>query len=143
MHISNLFHKTSQLEDPLSQELLQLSDGTRTNTDLLAALTDFASKQGLTAGANSITAPAEIRALLAQGLEQNLQKLWTMGLLSAPLHPAAARTIGNWFPFAQRSWANGIVTAAAIVGVAVSYPGFGALIKAFDWPAAFLIFRRL
>ena len=63
----------------------------------------------------------------------------TMGLLSAPLHPAAARTIGNWFPFAQRSWANGIVTAAAIVGVAVSYPGFGALIKIVDWQGAFLI----
>ncbi len=81
--LTNLFHKTSQLEDPLSQKLLQLSDGTRTHTDLLAALTDFAAKQGLTAGANSITAPAEIRTLLAQGLEQNLQKLWTMGLLSA------------------------------------------------------------
>ncbi len=63
----------------------------------------------------------------------------TMGLLSAPLHPAAARTIGNWFPFTQRSGANGIVTAAAIVGVAVSYPGFGALIKVFDWPTAFLV----
>jgi ACS family D-galactonate transporter-like MFS transporter len=62
----------------------------------------------------------------------------TMGMLSAPLHPAAARAIGNWFPFAERSWANGIVTAAAIVGVALSYPGFGVLIKVFDWPAAFL-----
>ena len=60
----------------------------------------------------------------------------TMWMLSAPLHPAGARAIANWFPFAQRSWANGIVTAAAIVGVAVSYPGFGALIKVFDWPAA-------
>jgi MFS family permease len=63
----------------------------------------------------------------------------TMGLLSAPLHPAAARTIANWFPFAQRSWANGIVTAAAIVGVALSYPGFGALIKVVDWQGAFLV----
>lgn len=63
----------------------------------------------------------------------------TMGMLSAPLHPAAARAIGNWFPFAERSWANGIVTAAAIAGVALSYPGFGALIKVVDWPAAFLI----
>ncbi|MSU34891.1 MAG: MFS transporter [Pedosphaera sp.] len=63
----------------------------------------------------------------------------TMGLFSAPLHPAAARAIANWFPFAQRSWANGIVTAAAIVGVAVSYPGFGALIRVVDWPAAFLV----
>jgi MFS family permease len=63
----------------------------------------------------------------------------TMGMLSAPLHPASARAIGNWFPFAQRSWANGIVTAAAIAGVALSYPGFGALIKMVDWPAAFLV----
>jgi MFS family permease len=63
----------------------------------------------------------------------------TMGLLSAPLHPAAARAIGDWFPFAQRSWANGIVTAAAIVGVAASYPGFGALIKVVDWQGAFLV----
>jgi sugar phosphate permease len=63
----------------------------------------------------------------------------TMGLLSAPLHPAAARAIGNWFPFAQRSLANGIVTCAAIIGVAVSYPGFGALIKWLDWPGAFLV----
>ena len=63
----------------------------------------------------------------------------TMGLLSAPLHPAAARAIGNWFPFAQRSLANSIVTCAAIVGVAVSYPGFGALIKLLDWPSAFLV----
>jgi MFS family permease len=62
----------------------------------------------------------------------------TMGLLSAPLHPAAARAIGNWFPFAQRSLANSIVTCAAIVGVAISYPGFGALIKLLDWPGAFL-----
>jgi MFS family permease len=62
-----------------------------------------------------------------------------MGLLSAPLHPAAARAIGNWFPFAQRSLANSIVTCAAIVGVALSYPGFGALIKMLDWPGAFLV----
>ena len=41
----------------------------------------------------------------------------TMGALSAPLHPAAARAIGNWFPFSERSFANGVVTAAAICGV--------------------------
>lgn len=63
----------------------------------------------------------------------------TMGLLSAPLHPAAARAVGNWFPFAQRSLANGVVTCAAIVGVAISYPGFGRLIEWFDWPVAFLV----
>lgn len=62
-----------------------------------------------------------------------------MGALSAPLHPAAARAVGNWFPFSGRSLANGVVTAAAIFGVAASYPGFGALIKIVDWPVAFLL----
>lgn len=63
----------------------------------------------------------------------------TMGLVSTPLHPAGARAISNWFPYTHRSGANGMVTAAAILGVALSYPGFGALIKAVDWPTAFLI----
>jgi ACS family D-galactonate transporter-like MFS transporter len=63
----------------------------------------------------------------------------TMGALSAPLHPAAARAIGNWFPFPERSFANGVVTAAAIFGVAVSYPGFSALIKVFGWQGAFVV----
>ena len=62
-----------------------------------------------------------------------------MGFLSAPLHPAGARAVGNWFPAGQRSWANGIVTAAAIAGVAASYPGFGALIGVVGWPAGFVI----
>ena len=63
----------------------------------------------------------------------------TMGALSAPLHPAAARAIGNWFPFPERSFANGVVTAAAIFGVAVSYPGFSALLKTFGWQGAFVV----
>jgi MFS family permease len=63
----------------------------------------------------------------------------TMGLLSAPLHPAAARAVGNWFPFPQRGLANGMVTCAAIVGVALAYPGFGALIQWMDWPGAFVL----
>jgi ACS family glucarate transporter-like MFS transporter len=63
----------------------------------------------------------------------------TMGALSAPLHPAAARAIGNWFPFPERSFANGVVTCAAIFGVAVSYPGFSALIKTFGWQGALIV----
>ena len=63
----------------------------------------------------------------------------TMGALSAPLHPAAARAIGNWFPYSQRSLANGVVTAAAICGVAAAYPGFGLLIRWVDWQGAFVI----
>jgi sugar phosphate permease len=63
----------------------------------------------------------------------------TMGALSAPLHPAAARAIGNWFPFSERSLANGVVTMAAIFGVASAYRGFGALIKVFGWQGAFVV----
>lgn len=62
----------------------------------------------------------------------------TMGFLSAPLHPAGARAVGNWFPPGHRSWANGIVTAAAIAGVAASYPGFGGLIRGLGWQMAFV-----
>ncbi len=90
----------------------------------------FGALTGLTGGVFSSAASMLLALTLVRG---------TMGLLSAPLHPAAARAIGNWFPFAQRSWANGIVTAAAIVGVALSYPGFGALIKIVDWQGAFLV----
>ena len=63
----------------------------------------------------------------------------TMGSLSAPLHPSSARTVGNWFPLSQRSWANGIITGAAIAGVAATYPGFGALIQLLGWQSAFLM----
>lgn len=62
-----------------------------------------------------------------------------MGMVSAPLHPAGARVIGHWFPPAQQSWANGIVTAAAIAGVAASYPFFGALMNAVGWQSGFIL----
>jgi MFS family permease len=90
----------------------------------------FGMLTGLTGWVFSIGVQLMLALLLVRG---------TMGLLSAPLHPAAARAIGNWFPFAQRSLANSVVTCAAIVGVAVSYPGFGALVKLLDWPGAFLV----
>lgn len=62
-----------------------------------------------------------------------------MGMVSAPLHPAGARVVGNWFPPAQQSYANGIVTAAAIAGVAASYPFFGALMGAAGWQTGFIV----
>jgi MFS family permease len=63
----------------------------------------------------------------------------TMGLVSAPLHPASARAVGNWFAPNQRSQVNGIITAAAIAGVASSYPGFGLLQTRLGWPASFVL----
>src|SRR5438552_1643256 len=62
-----------------------------------------------------------------------------MGLLSAPLHPGAARAAGNWFPPEQRSLANGLITGASILAYAVVHPIFGSLIDRLDWPVAFVI----
>ncbi|HEY0550281.1 MAG TPA: MFS transporter [Verrucomicrobiae bacterium] len=62
-----------------------------------------------------------------------------MGMLSAPLHPGAARAAGNWFPPEQQSLANGLITGASILAYAVVHPVFGSLIDRFDWPVAFVI----
>jgi MFS family permease len=62
-----------------------------------------------------------------------------MGLLSAPLHPGAARAAGNWFPPEQQSLANGLITGASIFAYAVVHLVFGSLIDRFDWPVAFVM----
>ena len=62
-----------------------------------------------------------------------------MGLLSAPLHPGAARAAGNWFPPEQQALANGLITGASILAYALVHPIFGSLIDRLDWPIAFLI----
>lgn len=61
------------------------------------------------------------------------------GALSVALHPAAARSVSLWLPFKERSTANGLVTAGALVGVATCYPAFGWLMDRFNWPEAFII----
>jgi MFS family permease len=62
-----------------------------------------------------------------------------LGLSSTPLHPGAARVVSQTFPPAARSAANGLVTAAALVGIASTYPLFGALIDAAGWRGAFAV----
>src|SRR5215212_1420538 len=62
-----------------------------------------------------------------------------MGFVTTPLHPGAAKTVSNWFPDNQRSLANGLITAAALLGVAFTYPLFGRLMDAVGWPKAFVI----
>ena len=62
-----------------------------------------------------------------------------MGLLTTPLHPASARAVDLWMPLPQRSLANGLVNGAALLGIACTYPVFGALIRQFDWPGAFMV----
>ncbi|MBO0697355.1 MAG: MFS transporter [Zavarzinella sp.] len=61
------------------------------------------------------------------------------GLSSVTLHPGAARGVSLWFPLSGRSFANGLVTAGALVGIAVTYPGFGWLLDKLDWPLAFVV----
>ena len=62
-----------------------------------------------------------------------------MGFLSAPLHPSTSRTVSNWFPLEQRTRANGLILSAAMVGTALTYYAFGALIDRIAWPTAFLV----
>jgi MFS family permease len=62
-----------------------------------------------------------------------------MGLCTAPIYPASGRVIAHWIPFRQRAGANGMVTAAALLGIASTYYGFGTLLDRFAWPAAFVI----
>ncbi len=61
------------------------------------------------------------------------------GGLSVPLHPGAARTVSLWMPLTSRSTANGLVTAGALIGISLSYPGFGWLMDRLDWPMAFVV----
>jgi MFS transporter, ACS family, D-galactonate transporter len=44
-----------------------------------------------------------------------------------------------WVPLPNRATANGLVTAGALVGIAVTYPGFGWLMDRLDWPLAFVV----
>lgn len=62
-----------------------------------------------------------------------------MGVVTAPLHPACARMVGHWVPPGGRARANGLVTGAALAGIAATPPVFGALIDRLDWPLAFLV----
>jgi MFS family permease len=78
---------------------------------------------------------------------QSLLSLWMglivvrslMGVVNAPLHPAAARMVFGHVPMRAKSLANGLVTFAACAGISATYYGFGALIDRFNWPTAFLV----
>jgi len=61
------------------------------------------------------------------------------GAASAPLHPGAAQSASLWVPLGGRSAANGLITAGALLGIALSYPGFGWLLDRVDWPWGFVV----
>jgi MFS family permease len=62
-----------------------------------------------------------------------------LGVVFSPLHPGSARAVGLWVPPDWRSRINGLINGSALLGIAATPPGFGALIDRFGWPAAFLI----
>lgn len=61
------------------------------------------------------------------------------GGFSVPLHPAAARSISFWIPLKSRTFANGLVTAGALIGYSLSFPVFGSLMDRVDWPMALIV----
>jgi MFS transporter, ACS family, D-galactonate transporter len=61
------------------------------------------------------------------------------GLVSVPMHPGAAHVVASWMPQQDLARANGLVTAAALCGIASTYYLFGMLIDRFGWPTAFMI----
>ncbi|MBI3822344.1 MAG: MFS transporter [Planctomycetes bacterium] len=63
----------------------------------------------------------------------------SFGLICSPLHPTAARLVANWTPPAATDLVNGLINAAALVGISFTYVLFGMLIDHFAWPGAFLI----
>lgn len=62
-----------------------------------------------------------------------------LGMISAPVHPGAARAISFWIPSQARGAANGMVTGAALLGIASTYFVFGMLADRLGWPAAFAV----
>ncbi len=62
-----------------------------------------------------------------------------LGMVNAPLHPAAARTVFDEVSANSRALSNGLVTGAACVGIASSYYGMKVLIDRFNWPVTFLV----
>ena len=62
-----------------------------------------------------------------------------MGVCTAPIYPSSGRVIAHWMPFHQRSWANGMITGAALLGISSTFYGFGFILDHVAWPAAFAI----
>jgi MFS family permease len=65
------------------------------------------------------------------------------GAASAPLHPGAARGVALWVAPDAQPIANGLVTGAALAGIAASYAAFGFLMDRLTWPRAFLVVGAL
>lgn len=89
----------------------------------------------------AMTSVAGLHAVTSAGLMVTalLVIRFAMGLVSAPFYPAASRMVSFWVPVEERVFSNGLIQAAAAVGMASAFPLFGLLIDGYDWPVAFLI----
>lgn len=81
--VTNMFHKSVEIEDSLSVKLLQLLDGTRDHAALFDDLIGFIAKKGDFARRDgaSINDGREIQGIVSEALETNISKLARMGLL--------------------------------------------------------------
>lgn len=61
-----------------------------------------------------------------------------MGVSNAPFHPAAAHTVSRWIPGPRLAAANGLINAAALLGISATPYGFGFMMDWLGWPAAFV-----
>jgi len=61
-----------------------------------------------------------------------------MGVANAPFHPGAAYAVAKWIPGPQRAGVNGLVNAAALLGISSTYYLFGFMMDRLGWPTAFL-----
>src|SRR5579864_2527267 len=61
-----------------------------------------------------------------------------MGVANAPFHPGAAYAVSRWIPGPGRPGANGLVNAAALLGISSTYYLFGFMMDRLGWPTAFL-----
>src|SRR5262245_30021136 len=68
---------------------------------------------------------------------------FSMGILTAPLFPAAGRIAHAWIPFGSRAWANGLVLGATTIGVAAAPIVFGGLSDLLNWQRACLFMGAL
>jgi len=66
-----------------------------------------------------------------------------LGAVNAPLHPASARMVYEHVPPRMRALANGLVTFAACVGIAVTFRILGPLVERFDWPITVIMCSAL
>lgn len=61
------------------------------------------------------------------------------GFCNATLHPGAAHVVSDLMSDRRRATANGMVTAGALIGVALVNPVFGWLMDEIKWPLAFMV----